>query len=140
MGKGEIACNEQFLLFPQCFLPLWRTFSLLSSKFKLSSAKYFNLEESTTCCLGKGIREKCTCSGPESSAGNLQSSLHTKLLIFGATNLNLDSEEPFSCHTDSGHCNRVHSSCHAVFTLSKWESNHCLRGYVKGPIRAGTGD
>ena len=24
-GKGEIACNEQFLLFPQCFLPVWRT-------------------------------------------------------------------------------------------------------------------
>ena len=21
-GKGEIACNEQFLLFPQCFLKL----------------------------------------------------------------------------------------------------------------------
>ena len=21
-GKGEIACNEQFLLFPQCFLPI----------------------------------------------------------------------------------------------------------------------
>ena len=26
-GKGEIACNEQFLLFPQCFLTIWRTFS-----------------------------------------------------------------------------------------------------------------
>ena len=26
MGKGEIACNEQFLLFPQCFLPIWITF------------------------------------------------------------------------------------------------------------------
>ena len=25
-GKGGIARNEQFLLFPQCFLPLWRTF------------------------------------------------------------------------------------------------------------------
>ena len=25
-GKGEIARYEQFLLFPQCFLPLWRTF------------------------------------------------------------------------------------------------------------------
>ena len=22
VGKGEIACNEQFLLFPQCFLPV----------------------------------------------------------------------------------------------------------------------
>ena len=26
VGKGEIACNEQFLLFSQCFLPMWRTF------------------------------------------------------------------------------------------------------------------
>ena len=25
-GKGEIAPDEQFLLFPQCFLPIWRTF------------------------------------------------------------------------------------------------------------------
>ena len=26
MGKGEIARNEQFLLFPLCFLTVWRTF------------------------------------------------------------------------------------------------------------------
>ena len=26
MGKGEIACYEQFLLFPQCFIPIWRVF------------------------------------------------------------------------------------------------------------------
>ena len=26
VGKGEIAHNEQFLLFPQCFLPVWRSF------------------------------------------------------------------------------------------------------------------
>ena len=25
-GKGEIARNEQFLLFPQSFLPVWITF------------------------------------------------------------------------------------------------------------------
>ena len=25
VGKREIARNEQFLLFPQCFLPIWRT-------------------------------------------------------------------------------------------------------------------
>ena len=25
-GKGEISCNEQFLLFPRCFLPVCRTF------------------------------------------------------------------------------------------------------------------
>ena len=26
VGKEEIAHNEQYLLFPQCFLPIWRTF------------------------------------------------------------------------------------------------------------------
>ena len=26
VGKGEIARYEQFLLFPQCFRPLWITF------------------------------------------------------------------------------------------------------------------
>ena len=26
VGKGEIACNRQFLLFPQCFLQVLRTF------------------------------------------------------------------------------------------------------------------
>ena len=25
-GKRKIAHNEQFLIFPQCFLPIWRTF------------------------------------------------------------------------------------------------------------------
>ena len=25
LGKAEIARDEQFLLFPQCFLPVWRT-------------------------------------------------------------------------------------------------------------------
>ena len=27
--KGEIAHNKQFLLFPQCFLPVWRTICYL---------------------------------------------------------------------------------------------------------------
>ena len=26
VGKGKIARNEPFFLFPQCFLPVWRTF------------------------------------------------------------------------------------------------------------------
>ena len=26
VGKGEIASNEQFLLFPLCFLPVWIAF------------------------------------------------------------------------------------------------------------------
>ena len=25
-GKEEIACDKQFILFPRCFLPVWRAF------------------------------------------------------------------------------------------------------------------
>ena len=28
VGKGEIALNEQFHLFTQCFIPVWRTVGL----------------------------------------------------------------------------------------------------------------
>ena len=38
VGKGEIAHNKQFLIFPQCFLPFSRTFCNFSSNLKLSSA------------------------------------------------------------------------------------------------------
>ena len=34
MGKGEIAQNEQFLLFPQCFLPVFENFVPFPSNSK----------------------------------------------------------------------------------------------------------
>ena len=51
-GKGEIARHEQFLPFPQRFLPFWRPlpFSLNS---RLSSANSFSLDESKISRLGK---------------------------------------------------------------------------------------
>ena len=54
-GKGEIAHNEQFLLFPQCFLPSRITYRHFH-QIKLSSAKYLSLEESEISRLGKGIK------------------------------------------------------------------------------------
>ena len=54
VGKGEIARNKQFLLFPQCFLPVWRTFCHFLTNLKLPSANSFSLEESKICRLGKG--------------------------------------------------------------------------------------
>ena len=53
-GKGEIARNEQFLLFPLCFLPISKNFLPLASHLKLSSANPLKLEGSKICCLGKG--------------------------------------------------------------------------------------
>ena len=54
VGKGEIARNEQFLLFPRCFLPVQRAFHF-HQILKLSSANSFSLEESKICRLGKGL-------------------------------------------------------------------------------------
>ena len=34
VGKGEIACNEQFPLFPLCFLPIWMDLLSFSSNLK----------------------------------------------------------------------------------------------------------
>ena len=43
-GKGEIAHNEQFLLFPQCFFTLSENFLPCLSCLKLLSANSFSLE------------------------------------------------------------------------------------------------
>ena len=51
--KGEIARNEQFLLFPTVFSTHLRNFLPFSSNLKLSSANPFSLEESKICRLGK---------------------------------------------------------------------------------------
>ena len=50
VGKGEIARNEQFLLFPQCFLPVWRVF-FHYHQIKNCCLQSLSLEEYKTCCL-----------------------------------------------------------------------------------------
>ena len=40
VGKGEIARNEKFLLFPQCFLPVWRIFCIFI-KFEIVVCKLY---------------------------------------------------------------------------------------------------
>ena len=53
VGKGEIARNEQFLLFPPVF-PTLENFLPFSSNSKLSSAISLSSEDSIIYCLGKG--------------------------------------------------------------------------------------
>ena len=53
-GKGEIARNEQFLLFPSVFSTYLESFLPFSTNLKLSSAKSFSLDEPKICRLGKG--------------------------------------------------------------------------------------
>ena len=53
VGKGEIARNEQFLLFPTVFSTHLENFMPFSLNLKLSSANCFSLEESKICRLGK---------------------------------------------------------------------------------------
>ena len=54
VGKGEIAHDEQFLLFPTLFSTHLENFLPFSSNLKLSSAESFRLEESKICRLGEG--------------------------------------------------------------------------------------
>ena len=49
MGKGEIARNEQFLLFS-----LYGVFSAIFIKFEAVVCNSFILKEFKICCLGKG--------------------------------------------------------------------------------------
>ena len=44
LGKGEIACNEQFLLFLQCFLPSGEL-SDIFIKFEIVVCKLFQFEQ-----------------------------------------------------------------------------------------------
>ena len=62
MGKGEIARNEQFLLFPKLFSTRVKNFLPFSSNLKLSSANSFSLEESKFCRVGKGSIKDRTAS------------------------------------------------------------------------------
>ena len=52
--KEEIARNEQFLLFPHCFLPHLEDSLPFISNLKLLSANSFGFEESKICRLRKG--------------------------------------------------------------------------------------
>ena len=54
LGKGEIAHEEQFLLFPTVFFYPFGELSAISSNLKFSTATSFSLEESKICCLGNG--------------------------------------------------------------------------------------
>ena len=53
VGKGEIARNEQFLVFPQCFILPGELSAILIKFLKLSSADSFSLEMSKICRLRK---------------------------------------------------------------------------------------
>ena len=97
-GKGEIARNEQFLLLPQCFLHIWKTFS------------YFH--QIQNCCLQSlsfwkslkfvlWVRVNPFPSNPIFHEPEKRScSSLAKLLFFP--------------RIDDNHCNRIHSSLTVV--------------------------
>ena len=51
LGKREIACQEQSLLFPHCFLPIWRSFCHFLQILHMLSTNSFSLKKSTFSCL-----------------------------------------------------------------------------------------
>ena len=53
LGIGEIACNEQFLLFSQCFSTCLASSLLFSTNLKLLFANSFSLEDCKICPLEK---------------------------------------------------------------------------------------
>ena len=57
VGKEEIAHNEQFLLFPQCFLLKQKTVSPFVKIFDIISLFTAELEEPKIGIWGKGLRE-----------------------------------------------------------------------------------
>ena len=57
VGKGEIACNEQFLLFPQCFLLNQINVSPFVHIFDIISLFAAELEEPKIGISGKGLKE-----------------------------------------------------------------------------------
>ena len=61
MGKGEIARNKQFLLFPHCHLLNQTIVSPLVLIFDIISSFAAELEEPKIDILGKGLRQE---SGP----------------------------------------------------------------------------
>ena len=54
VGKEEIACNKQFLLFPQCFLLNQKT--VLVNIFDIISLFAAELEEPKVGIRGKGLK------------------------------------------------------------------------------------
>ena len=55
VGKGEIACKAQFLLFPQCFLPNQIIVSQFVNLFDIISLFAPKLEEPKIGISGRGL-------------------------------------------------------------------------------------
>ena len=53
--KEEIARNEQYLLFPHCFLPVTENFSANFIKFEIVVCKLFQFEIVQNLSFGKGL-------------------------------------------------------------------------------------
>ena len=83
--KREIARNEQFLLFPQCFLPFWRILLHFPTNYEFSSANSFSMEESNISRMGKHLRTTFT----------LQSAYAFNLDNFNRYRLLFDTEHTF---------------------------------------------
>ena len=54
VGKAEITLNKQFLLFPQCFLPLQRIFCNFHQNLKIIFCKLFQFQTVTVLNLSFG--------------------------------------------------------------------------------------
>ena len=67
--KGEIACNKQFLLVSQFFLPYEVLILHYKCTLKMSSAICFNLDQSKILSSGNGLIEWCLLTLSQTSPG-----------------------------------------------------------------------
>ena len=67
VGKGEIACNKQFLLFPQCFIPDQIIVSLFVHIFGIVSLLGVEFEKPKIGISGKGLslQWQASCALPK---------------------------------------------------------------------------
>ena len=78
--KGEIACNKQFLLFSQYFLPYMALIFHFKCIFKMSSAICFNLDQSKILSSGNGLNDRSVSKGNNCSNGSISFSRLSTIL------------------------------------------------------------
>ena len=61
LGKGEIACDKQFLLFPQCFIPVWSYFLPFFIKFRIVICRLFQFRRVYNLSFGKVLKVGIAC-------------------------------------------------------------------------------
>ena len=89
--KGEIARYEQFLLFPQCFLPIWRTFLHFHQTWNCR-LQSLSVWKSLKSVVWERVKDTLTAKSKQCGNWNAEK---WKIIPFQPLPLNLDIEPPW---------------------------------------------